>query len=180
LTAWPLEHWRWRAKYRLGRGYRLDLPKTLIGVGVAALRGCVYFKTLESELSVTLRPGERKKSFEKGLRHYFTKAFNVPWSDCPANIDIVEQIILVRNRDQHPDHIATLQVSHDRRTRENYGELFFVSETEMRMFADPDMAGISWMNPTVHVSHEGLLAAIQQVEILSEWLESRTAIKHRR
>ena len=141
----------------------------------------LYFKTLESELSVTLLPGERRNTFKKGLRHYFTKAFNVPWSDCPANIDIVEQIILVRNRDQHPDHITTLHVSYDRRTRENYGELFFASETERRMFADPDMAGISWMNPTVHVSHEALLAAIQQVEILSEWLENRTrAIKYRR
>jgi hypothetical protein len=139
----------------------------------------LYFKTLEYELSVTWPLDERKKTIKKGLRHYFIKAFNVPWKDCPANIDIVEQIILMRNRDQHPDHIATLQVSHDRRTRENYRELFFVSETEKRIFDDPEISSISWMNPMVHVSHEALLTSIQQVEILTEWLENRTkAIKY--
>jgi hypothetical protein len=135
----------------------------------------LYFKALESEVRVTWWPRERKNTFEKGLRHYFIKAFNASWGDCPANIDTVEQIILVRNRDQHPNHIGSLQVSHDRRTREKY-ELFFVSETEKKMFGDPELSDVSWMNPTVHVSHEALLTAIHQVEILSEWLENQTKV----
>jgi len=39
------------------------------------------------------------------------------------------------------------------------------------MYDDPDMAGISWMNPSVRVSLDSLLTAIEEVEKLAEWLE---------
>jgi hypothetical protein len=41
------------------------------------------------------------------------------------------------------------------------------------MFADPEMADITWMNPTVHVSREMLFSAIKHVDELGEWLEPK-------
>ena len=52
-------------------------------------------------------------------------------------------------------------------------KLFFVSDADRRMLTDPDMATVSWMSPTLHVSHEALFAAIDQVEELGNWLEDR-------
>ena len=66
-----------------------------------------------------------------------------------------------------------MRVSHTHKDRKKFPQLFFVSETERKMYADPDMEGISWMNPAVHVSRDLLSTAIHEVETLAEWLEER-------
>jgi hypothetical protein len=133
----------------------------------------LYFKTWESQLGITWEPGERKgvfkNGFVQGYRTCFGETLKLSWHDCPVNFDILEQIILARNRDQHPDGIATLHVAHDRPAREKHPNLLFVSESEKEMFGDP----ACWMSPTVHISRDALAAAIDQVETLGEWLEER-------
>ena len=62
-------------------------------------------------------------------------------------------------------------VDHTRKEREKHPYLFFVSETDRKKYADPELDGIFWMSPSVHVSREMLFAAIEQVEKLAEWLE---------
>jgi len=48
-------------------------------------------------------------------------------------------------------------------------------------YQDPDMAGISWMNPSVRVSREALLKAIGEVEVLAGWLEPQIlSLRYRR
>lgn len=151
------------------------LGRTCISMLSASLQ--LYFKTWEAEMRLSWAPEERKRAFANGFvqgyRVCFGEALNLSWDDCPVNFNILEQVNLARNRDQHPDHISTLRVKYDRKTRENYPDLFFVSDTEKEMFADPEMASVSWMSPTVHVSREALFSAITQVEMLGEWLEER-------
>jgi len=148
------------------------LGRTCVSMLSASL--LLYFKTWESKLGVECNPGERKKVFENGFlagyRRYFGKVLNLSWDDCPVKFDILEQVTLARNRDQHPEHITTMSVKHDRK---KYRNLFFISESDKKVFADSVMAGISWMGPAVHVSSETLLAASEQVEMLGEWLEQR-------
>jgi hypothetical protein len=135
----------------------------------------LYFSTWERELRVTWKPGEKKKAFEsgfiRGYRACFEEVLNASWNDCPANLEILEQVTLARNRDQHPDHIHTMSVSHSHNDRTKYPNLFFVSETERRLYCEGSLADIAWMTPPVSVSRDNLIAAIDQVEMLAEWLE---------
>lgn len=135
----------------------------------------LYFKTWECELGIRWKEGERERAFRNGfLKGYqicFGEVLGLSWDECPADLDLIEQITLARNRDQHPEHISTMGVDHTRKDREKHPYLFFVSETDRKMYADPELDGIFWMSPSVYVSREMLFAAIEQVETLAEWLE---------
>jgi hypothetical protein len=80
-------------------------------------------------------------------------------------------VTLARNRDQHPDSMTRMGVNHTPKDRKKHPGLFFASDAERKAYRDEEMAGISWMNPSVRVSREALLKAMDEVETLAEWLE---------
>lgn len=129
----------------------------------------LYFKTWESELGIEWQPGERKKAFKNGFLHgyrtYFGEVLKIDWDECPANLDILEQVTLARNRDQHPDHITMLYVTHAPADRTKFRQLFFVGDFEKRMLADAELADDPLIVPAVHVSRETLFAATEQVDV---------------
>ncbi len=137
----------------------------------------LYFKTWEHELGITWEKGERKRAFKNGFLHGYKACFgevlHLSWDDCPADFALLEQVVLGRHRDQHPDHISTMRVDHTKKDREKFPQLFFVSEIERAMYIDSETGAITWMNPAVHVSRDKLLAAIMEVERLAEWLDER-------
>jgi len=137
----------------------------------------LYFQTWESELSVKWAEDEKKEYFKegfvKGYKRCFGELLNLRWDECPVEFDILEQIALARNSDQHPDSITTMQVYHRPPATTNFTSLFFLSATEKAMYAMPDFTQSSWFQPTVHVSRDQLLAAVEQVELLGDWLEDR-------
>lgn len=151
------------------------LGRACVSMVSASLK--LYFETWEGQLGVVWEKGERKKAFKDGFLHGYKKCFaevlSLSWDDCPADLEILEQVTLARNRDQHPDSITRMGVNHTPADRGKYPRLFFASEAERGMYDDPDMAGITWMNPSVRVSAESLLQAIEEVEKLAEWLEPK-------
>ena len=151
------------------------LGRTCISMLSASLH--LYFKTWEAKLHIEWEPGERKKAFANGFvqgyRTCFGEVLKLSWDECPVNFEILEQITLARNRDQHPEQITTLSVRHSMRDREKYPQPFFTDEYGKKLLEDPDMASISWMSPAVHVSREALSKSIDQVEALGVWLEER-------
>lgn len=138
----------------------------------------LYFKTWETQLWVE-RPCEKcfKKSFKigflEGYRACFGEALKLDWSKCPADFSILDQVTLTRNRDQHPDDITALHTSYDEHTRSKHPQPFFVRESERASLQDPDSADSTWFYLTLHVSRETLFGAIEQVELLADWLEER-------
>lgn len=141
----------------------------------------LYFRTWEDQLGIKWEKGERKAAFKKGfLEGYLTcfeGALGISRENCPANLDMIEQITLARNRDQHPDEITTMRVKHSKSDRERHGNLFFMSEQDRAMFSDPELLRISFIDPAVHVSEDHLLAAIEETERLTEWLEQHMLTK---
>lgn len=135
----------------------------------------LYFKTWETELRIQWEPEERKKAFKtgfvQGYKVCFGDVLKLSWADCPADFELLEQVVLARNRDQHPDRITSMGVKHSKSDWEKRAHLHFLNEPAKIMATDPEMAAIAWLIPEVHVSREALFAAIAQVEALAEWLE---------
>jgi len=141
----------------------------------------LYFRTWEQKLGVRWVNGERKKAFKNGfVQGYiacFEEVLDISRQDCPADLGLIEQITLARNRDQHPDEITTMRVSHSKADREKHAHPFFMSAQDSAMFSDSDFADISFLDPAVHVSKDHLLIAIRETEKLSEWLEKHMIMK---
>jgi hypothetical protein len=152
------------------------LGRTCVSMLSASLQ--LYFETWDHEIGLPWGLEEKKKAMKKkGILKAYRSAFGAAeshlWDGCPIDFDILEQIVLARNVDQHPDQISTMSVSHTVKDWEKYPQPFFVSDIERKAFSDPGMPRLSWMRPTLHVSPEALAAAIEQVEALGDWMEPR-------
>lgn len=135
----------------------------------------LYFRTWEKMLGVQCKGGKRKKVFKKGFVEGYMTCFEqvlgISRQDCPADLGLIEQVTLARNRDQHPEQITTMRVRHSKTDREKYDNLFFMSEQDSAMFSDPDIASLWLLAPAVYVSRDHLLMAIGETERLADWLE---------
>ena len=137
----------------------------------------LYFRTWEQELGVRWKDRERKRAFKNGYlggyRICFEGVLNHSWEDCPADLELVEQITLARNRDQHPDEIINMRVSHGRADLKKYPRPFFMTEFDWARLDERELDHGFLMNPSVDVSSEKLYRAITETEQLASWLEER-------
>jgi hypothetical protein len=113
-----------------------------------------------------------KQGFLHGYMACFGEALSITWAECPADISILDQVVLARNRDQHPESISTFRVNHDRRTRGKYASPFFMDERERAQLQDLHGEASDWLDPTLHVSRDGFLTAVAQVELFVDWFET--------
>lgn len=112
--------------------------------------------------------------FKKGwFREYKRVLIDLefPLEESGANLGIVEQITLARNRVQHPEEIMDLRVSHSESDMKKYPNPFFVNENEVTMATEEDGGLFFWFPPTVTASKEKLEEAISNVEVFASWLE---------
>ncbi|HAL39092.1 MAG TPA: hypothetical protein DCP03_13690 [Polaromonas sp.] len=107
-----------------------------------------------------------------GYRQCLAARLVLDWKECPADLAIIEQVVLARNRDQHPDSITTLRVTHADHDRARHPRPFFLNDKEAELYDNGDGAGL-WMSPSLHVPREKLMEAISNVESLCEWLEEK-------
>ena len=114
-------------------------------------------------------------NFKKGWFNGYKQIFNeleLPLSQCGANLYVVEQITLARNRVQHPEELAQLGVYHSENDLKKFPKPFFAHETELKMASrDGDDSVTWWLKPSVKSSKEKIFEAINQVELLCAWLE---------
>jgi hypothetical protein len=129
------------------------LGRTCISMVSASLK--LYFETWEAELQIKLEKGEKEKYFKngfvRGYHQFFGKLLKLNWDDCPIDFNLLEQVALARNNDQHPDSITTMQVSYRPKDRAKFPSLFFLSEHESLMYSTHDFPIGSWFQPAVHV-----------------------------
>lgn len=107
-----------------------------------------------------------------GYRQCLASQLVLDWSECPADLTIIEQVVLARNRDQHPDSITTLRVMLADQDRVRYLRPFFLNDKEADLY-DNGCGASLWMSPSLHVPRDKLMAAITNVETLCEWLEEK-------
>lgn len=133
----------------------------------------LFFRYWEKQLCLSCK-GIAKDAFGNGLLQGYQKCFEVVsgvgWDSCPANLELIEQIVLARNRDQHPEDIWSLGVSHSEKDRQRYPSPFFIEEGERNLLNEAG-EDATWISAQLHVSAEKLEQAICEVETLAVWLE---------
>lgn len=140
----------------------------------------LYFKTWAHELCV--KPPKKKKG-EGWLQAYKSALGDragVIWDNSPVRLDLIEQIVLARNRDQHPENITAFDIRHSEDDIKNHPENFFINESETEMLralagGEPSNGeNFRWIfTPAVSVDRDKLFSAIDAVERLCGWLEER-------
>lgn len=133
----------------------------------------VYFRAWEKELRIEVPDKQRKRIFARGyLKGYqivFEDRLGSRWSKCPADLDLIEQIILARNRDQHPDDITRIIPKHSQRDVERFGAPRLV-DAFGRAYVE-DFADIPNLTPAVSISANLIGSAISAVEVLARWMD---------
>ncbi|TWO68082.1 hypothetical protein FN976_24410 [Caenimonas sedimenti] len=133
----------------------------------------LYFAAWKRDLCLALTKADvstfKANGYVSGFRDLLAREVGIDWGTCPADLALVEQVVLARNREQHPEHITRLAVTHAEADIARHPRPFFMSEFEASL-ADP-VTGEFWMQPSVHVPKEKLSDAITEVEKLCDWLE---------
>ena len=147
----------------------------------------VYFLEWEAATGMKWRPKERGKLFGKhgvaGYVHEIVDLFNPPSGKCPADLGLIEQVILARNATQHPERITDLIPQHRRGDLKKYRHPFFLGEFEAT-FLEGDIAQPSIFVPRIRVSREKLMQVLDEAETLAMWMDeilqwARTRRLHR-
>ena len=119
-----------------------------------------------------------KTDFKKGswfnrYRDLYRQRLKLDWASGPANSKLLEELVLARNRIQHPDTITSLTVSHPAPEEKEQPQVLFIEEGERQMFKDLGGDEKSWLlPPPLHVTKEKLFAAITEAEKFCEWIDS--------
>lgn len=136
----------------------------------------LYLNTWVSESRV---PVDEKlaKSFKKigwfpGYKTHFSKRFAIEFNSFPGELRLLEEIVLARNRFEHPSSITSLRTQYADKDLQKLQHPFFVDEREIGLFADAEEGEKAWLiPPTLHVSEKQLLAAITEIEKFAKWFE---------
>ncbi|MBJ7415972.1 MAG: hypothetical protein JHC88_11070 [Niveispirillum sp.] len=149
------------------------LGRSCVSMLSASLK--LYFDTWEKELGVQWENREKAKAWKTGFTDGYLSelcdALSIDPNDCPADLAVIEQVFLARNRDQHPESIHSMNVTHSSSDRTKHPSPFFISESERAMYVGGELGDISFMSPSVHVDAEMLHRAIAESENLVDWLE---------
>lgn len=139
----------------------------------------LYFETLQKRVvgyafDKELETTQNKRGFIAANKIALGEILKTDWTDCPVRFDVIEQVVLARNRAQHGDHLSSLRVSHDSKTLRNHPQPFFANEDELKLWTDgggnPDAF---FTAPSLKISRDNLFAAIAEVDQLADWIEGR-------
>lgn len=151
------------------------LAYSCISMLAAALH--LYLASWVSQSRVGVEESMKKSVFKKegwfaGYDAHFTKHFNVAFKTGPSDLKMLEEIVLVRNRIEHPPTIIDQKTQYSVSDLKHLRHPFFVDETEMALLGYLNKEKVPrFMLPTVHVTESQLLAAVVEVERFSAWFE---------
>jgi hypothetical protein len=126
---------------------------------------------LKTDHGMDFQVNFKNKGWFNGYRKILEE-IEMPMNECPADLEIIEQVALARNRVQHPEEITTLNVRHSESDLRKYPYPYFAQEHEIRLAgADEDGAISWWLKPSVATTKEKVFQAVSEVESLCTWLE---------
>ena len=136
----------------------------------------LYFKTWERQIGIpvdTSLKTEFKNGWLNGYRAYFARHLRIRFEDSPTNLTVLEEVVLARNRIQHPDSITTDSSHYSDDDLQKLTHPFFVDDSEVSLFSEGEEGERAWlMPPAIRVTSEKLFTALAEVERFADWLES--------
>lgn len=116
-----------------------------------------------------------KRTGKKGWLNAYMKIIadvGLELTNCPANLALIEQAVLVRNRTQHPDELTSLSISHSESDMEKYPSPHFISDIDRRRLEQDEQDISWWMMPNIHVDQQKIEELSLEIEHLCSWLEN--------
>lgn len=136
----------------------------------------LYFKTWERQIGIPVDDSLKadfKNGWFNGYKAYFARHFRIRFEDSPVRLGVLEEIVLVRNRAQHPESITMDSSHYSDSDLKKLPHPFFIDENDASLFSDNEEGERAWlMEPAIHVSAEKLFAVLSEVERFSVWLEN--------
>lgn len=137
----------------------------------------LYLETWVSESRIpvdeTLKKSFKKIGWFPGYQTHYSQRFAIDFETCPENLGLLEEVVLARNRFEHPPSISSLRTQYADTDLKKMPHPFFVDEREATLFTDAEEGEKAWfIPPTLHVTETQLLTAITVVEGFVKWFES--------
>jgi hypothetical protein len=134
----------------------------------------LYFRTWEQRCNV--KAAERFKSefrdgWVAGYRAYCRQVFGIEFDNGPSDLKVIEEVVLARNRAQHPDNLVVALPTYTESDLKKLPSALFIDPSR-EIYQDLDGGERDWlMPPTLHVSQEKLGKVIHEIERFVEWLD---------
>lgn len=142
----------------------------------------LYFKTWERQIGIAVDKSLKTdfgNGWFNGYKAYFARHVGIRFEDGPISIAMLEELVLSRNRIQHPESITTHSSHYSDDDLRKIPHPFFLDERERSLLAEAEDGQNSWlMPPTISVSSEKLFAALAEVERFAIWLEQVESEPH--
>jgi hypothetical protein len=137
----------------------------------------LYFQAIQHRV-IGFSFADEKAAFKCGFIDAYLAALGeileTDWSDCPADLAVIEQIVLARNRGQHGGDLRCFDVSHDNKMLEKHPNPFFASEEEWKRWSADGKCLSTFLMPAIDVTRDKLFAALKEVESLADFIEGRS------
>jgi hypothetical protein len=138
----------------------------------------LYMETWVRQSGVPVEESLKKSVFKKhgwfaGYGAHFSKNFGIKFEAAPVNLGLLEEVVLARNRIEHPSSITSHRTQYTDTDLKKLRHALFVDEREVALFRDANENERAWfIPPTLHVTEEQFLAAISEVARFAEWFEA--------
>ena len=139
----------------------------------------LYFKTLEPKRRISAAKeysADFKRGWFNGYRAYFRGEFKIMFEDSKCNLSLLEELVLARNRVQHPEWIASHSSHYSDDDLKKLPSPFFIDVREIEFFSEQENEERNWlMPPTIHVTQEKLQSAVSEISRFALWLEAESS-----
>lgn len=133
-----------------------------------------YFKTWTKKSGIKLdikvkNVDPQKKGWFWKYRNHFRHHFNIDFTNSPVDLNIIEELLLVRNNIEHQSSIASSPAY----THADFHKLKDLSYTdELSMLFLKEVGLSNFTTPRVIVTDKKLLSAISSIEEFAEWFNN--------
>lgn len=138
----------------------------------------VFFATWERLIGVARDPATdsvfKKRGFVAGYAALFEARLHVRLSDSGVDLELLEEVVLVRNRVQHAESLTTMLPSHAEKDLDRLKNPHFLDASEQEILArnGSDRESAWLMAPTIKVTAEHLNGVLDAVDSLADWTDA--------
>ncbi len=163
----------------LGEWMQAEQTRELVGMLAVSLLSDtlkLYFAEFERDVGFAFKDDKARQAhfrqgFIEGYRQILEHIMGDAYATCPVRFDLIEQVVLARNDIAHSSDFVSFNARHNRKTLEKHPNPFFVDEDSR---VEP--GALAWNALKIEVSREKLMAAVDEVEKLADWVQENNAV----